>query len=76
MNTFDKVASGRQTFAHEAQADYPRPHVPKHLRAYYAAQSREFSCKDLAREGYSDTAIAEALEIDVRAVRKITSAQL
>jgi DNA-binding CsgD family transcriptional regulator len=68
--------TGRQTFAAEAQAEYPRQHVPEHVAAQYSIQSREFACRDLAREGFAPAAIAAALGIDVKLVRRIIGADL
>lgn len=65
----------RQTFVHEIQDGYPLKHaVPAQVRAQLAVQDREFAARELAREGYSDGAIAEALRIDVKAVKKLIGA--
>lgn len=63
----------RQTFPHEIAL---RQHVPEQVRAQYAVQEREFSARDLHREGYSDDAIAAALRIDVKLVRRIIGEEL
>lgn len=64
----------RQTFP---QQDAPlKQAVPEQVRAQCAAQSLEFSARELAREGYSDDAIADALRIDVKLVRKMIGAEL
>jgi hypothetical protein len=59
----------RQTFPALVQAD--KGAVPTQIAAQYAVQSLE-----LSREGYTDEAIAVALRIDIKAVRKMIGANL
>lgn len=51
-----------------------REHVPEAMRIHCSAQSHEYSARELMREGFSDSAIAEALNLDVKAVRKMIGA--
>jgi DNA-binding NarL/FixJ family response regulator len=53
-----------------------REHVPEGMRIHCSAQSHEYSARELMREGFSDRAIAEALNLDVKAVRKMIGADL
>jgi hypothetical protein len=48
-----------------------RQRVPESVRAYYSVQGKDFAARELAREGFSDHAIAEALNLDVNAARKL-----
>jgi DNA-binding NarL/FixJ family response regulator len=54
---------------------HQRP-VPEWLRLRHAPESREFAARELAREGFSDHAIADAINLDVNAVRKMIGADL
>ena len=54
----------------------PRQHVPEQVRAYYAVQGLDFAARELAREGYSDEAIAVAFRTEVKTVRKLRGADL
>lgn len=50
--------------------------VPEWLRLRHAPESREFAARELAREGYTAKAIGHALQMDVKAVRKIIGVDL
>ena len=52
-----------------------RERVPSALARHHAAEGLEIGARQLAREGYSLEAIADALQIDAMAVRRLIGAQ-
>ena len=52
-----------------------RERVPSALARHHAAEDLEIAARQLAREGFGSYAIADALKLDVLAVRKMIGEQ-
>jgi hypothetical protein len=55
--------------------DQRRP-VPESLSLRHLVEGKDFVAKQLAREGYGEHAIADALQLDLNAVRRMIGAEL
>jgi hypothetical protein len=73
MTTLDpeiRLTNFQGTDGHQQQS------VPEWLILRHAPESREFAARELAREGYSAEAIADALRMEVKAVARLIGADL